>query len=497
MDSALQKALSTVPADRFATVEEFVAALESRFESPPAKRSLAVLPFLNLSADPENEYFADGVTEDVIAQLTKIRALKVISRTSIMRFKERDEDLREIGRTLGVETILEGSVRRAGNRVRIVAQLIDADSDRHLWADTYDHELRDIFEIQTDVAFRIADALRAELTPAERARIGKDPTDNLDAYHLFLKGRRCYHQLTSEGIQKALEYYGQAVEKDPDYALAHTGAAICHLLLGMGFGSGWIRPSEAYTNAKAAAQKALAVDDSLGEAHSAQALVDFVADFDWSKAEGECLRAIELNPGSSVSYDAYGLLLAALGRHDEAIAVRRRAQELDPLAPVISSDLATTLLRAGRYEEALAEAEHLLDIEPDLPTAHSTLAWALIHLGNHEAGLSALKRAAESSAGNTMFLAQLGQAYAVTGREEEARRILNELEEFGRHRYLPPYHLAYVYTGLGEHDKAMDCLERAYEERAGGIYGIKGSFLFRSLRSHPRFEQLLAKMNLA
>jgi tetratricopeptide (TPR) repeat protein len=421
----------------------------------------------------------------------------VISRTSVMRFKSREKGLKEIGRALGVQTLLEGSVRWAGDRVRIVAQLIDADTDRHLWADTYDRQLTDIFAIQSEVAVRIAEALRTELSPDERARIHKEPTASPEAYQLYLKGKRCRARTTNEGLRKALEYYQESTDKDPEFALAYVGAGIAYLMLGMGFGPGSMMPDEAYAKAKTAISQALAIDDRLGEAHSALGLVRFVADFDWAGAERAFHRALELNPGAADTYDAFGLMLAAMERHDEAIAMRRRALVLDPLAPIAASDFTTTLLRAGRYEEALGEARRLLDIEPDIPLAHSTLGWAHMMRKEYDAGLAELTRATELASGNTMFLAQLGQAYAMAGRTGDARDVLLRLEEMGRERYVPPYHLAYVYTGLDEQDKAMDCLERAYDERAGGIYGVKGSFLFASLRSHPRFQALLAKIGLA
>jgi len=497
VEVALTRALARVPADRYPGAGALAEALETTMTAPPSGRSVAVLPFLNLSPDPEHEYFTDGITEDVIAQLSKIGALKVISRTSVMRFKGRTEGLKEIGRTLGVEALLEGSVRWAGDRMRIVAQLIDAETDQHLWADTYDRQLKDVFAIQSDVAVRIAEALRAELSPEERSRLGQEPTTSSLAYQLYLKGRRCQDRTTEEGLRKALDYYESAIGEDPDYALAHAGRALAWVMLGMGFGSGAFKPEEAYGKAKEAIARALSIDDALGEAHSTRALIAFVVDFDWTGAEREFQRALELNPGTARIYDGLGLMLAAQERYEEAVVVRRRAQELDPLDPIVASDLTTTLLRAGRYDEALREARHLLDVEPDLALAHSTLGWAFMLLGRHEEGLAELARAVDLSSENTMFVAQLGQACAMAGRKKEARGWLRRLEVRARTQYVPPYHLAYVYTGLGEQEKAMDCLERAYEERAGGIYGVKGSFLFAALRPHPRFQALLAKIRLA
>jgi len=497
VERALGKALARVRADRFASAVAFAEALAKPDVVQPGPRSVAVLPFLNLSADPENEYFADGITEDVIAHLSKIRALKVISRTSVMPFRKRDQGLREIGARLGVETLLEGSVRRVGQRVRIVAQLIDAESDQHLWAETYDRELTDIFAIQSDVALHIAAALEAGLSPDERTRIGKAPTRDLEAYHLYLKGLHCALRYTEEGIRQALEHYELAVAKDPNYALAYVGVAFSYLQIGLGHGAGLLSSGDAYRLAAEAVTRALALDGGLADAHSLLGFLKFAVDFDWIGAEREFTWAMDLNPSSAIAYGMYALALSAQERYDEAIAMQQRAKELDPLAPVISSDLASTLLRAGRHDEAAQEAQRLLAVEPRFPMGHSTLGWAYLKLGSRDEGFAELEKAVALSPGNTIFLAQLGEAYGLVGRVQQARDVLRQLQELSRQRYVSPYHMAYVYTGLGEQEQAIDLLERAYEARAGGVYGIKGSFLFTPLRSHPRFAALLKKMNLA
>ncbi len=495
VEQALMRALASAPADRFASAAAFAEALTTPVRLLTRPRSVAVLPFLNLSADPENEYFADGITEDVIAQLSKIRTLTVVSRSSVMPFKKREATLREIGAKLQVATLLEGSVRRAGGRVRIVAQLIDAETDQHLWAETYDRQLTDIFAIQTDVALQIAAALKAELSPAETTRIHKEPTDNVQAYQYFLLGRRCLSRWTKEGIDQGIKHFEQAIAWDPNYALAYTALAHAHTELGLGLGAGVLRPAEAFGRAKVAAARALELDGDLSEAHSSLAFLKFVCDYDWIGAEKEFQRAIELNPKSGGTCDAYGLMLSALERYDEAIAMQQRAHELDPLTYRL--DIATTLLRAGRNDEALRIAVHGSELEPHHAFGHATLGWALLQTGSSEAGLTELRRAVSIEPESTLFLGQLGQAFGLTGNTAEARNVLRQMEELSRERYVSPYHLAYVYTGLGEQEAAIDCLTRAYEERAGGVYGIKGSFLFSSLRSHPRFKALLGKMNLA
>ena len=494
VEQALKTALATVPADRFASTTAFAEALDRPGPTLPRLPSVAVLPFLNLSTDPENEYFADGITEDVIAHLSKIRALEVISRTSVMQFKERRQGLREIGSQLGVATVVEGSVRRAGDRVRIVAQLIDTETDRHLWTESYDRRLTDIFEIQTDVALRIAAALEAELSPDETARLRKEPTSDVQAYQLYLRGRHWNMRFTPEGISKGIEYFNQAIERDPGYALAHTAVALAYTELALGEGVGRIRPDQAYALAKDAAAKALHLDEGLGEAHAALAFLKYVHDFDWAGAEQEFQRALELNPNSADTCDAYGRMLAALGRHDEAIAVLERAQQLDPVAH--RQDVASAMLRAGRNEEALQASTRGVEFDPLDPRGHSTRGWALLRTAREAEGLAEMERAVSLAPGVTMYLAQLGQAYAMCGRTDEAREILRQLDEWSAQRYVAPYHMAYVHTGLGDLEAAIDCLERAYGERSGGVYGIKSSFLFQPLRGHPRFDALLRKMNL-
>jgi TolB-like protein/Tfp pilus assembly protein PilF len=480
--AALAKQLRDAPARRQAAVIS-----QSRARSP----SVAVLPFLNLSGDTENEYFADGITEDVIAHLSKIRALKVISRTSVMQFKQRQHSLKEIGATLGATTLLDGSIRHVGDRVRIVAKLIDVESDRHLWAETYDRQLTDIFSIQTDVALQIAGALKAELSRDEQARVQREPTKDIRAYQLFLQGRQWFIKYTQEGFARAIEYFDRAIARDPTFALAHANLAMVYTELAE---SGVTAPNVAYERAAEAAGNALRLDPELGAAHCTMAHVKMVRDFDWSGAEHEFKRALELSPSSDDTYDLYGRLCAALERYDEAITLQFRARELDPLAHRM--DGVTTLLRAGRYDQAVADAESAVEFEPGYDRARATLGWGYFLSGKQDEGLAELERAVSLSPGNTLWLGQLGEAYAMAGNTVKAREILGELEERARVAFVSPYHIAYVYTGLGEFDRAMDSLERAVAERTGPAYSIKGSFLLTRLHSHPRFRALLKRMKL-
>jgi TolB-like protein len=454
--------------------------------------SVAVLPFINLGADPAREYFTDGITEDVIAQLSKIRALKVISRASVMPFKLRQQTLKEIGLTLGATSVLDGSVRHAGDRVRIVANLIDVETDRHLWAETYDRQLTDILAIQTDVALQIAAALKAELSGDEQTRVSRKPTDDIHAYQLFLQGREWLIRWTPDGIKRAIEHFGRAIARDPTFALASANLAMAYVELAE---HGAIAPEVAYRKAAEAAATALRLDPELSAAHCTMAYLKMVWEFDWTGAEHDFKRALELSPSNDDAYDLYGRLCAALERYDDAIALLERARELDPLAHRL--DLTTTLVRAGRYEEAVHCGEQAVQLDPGYDRAQATLGWAYFLSGRENEGLAQLERAVSISGGSAMWVGQLGQAYAMAGKTAEAREILREMEVKAKSAYVSPYYFAYVHTGLGEADRAMDWLERAVAERAGPAYGIKGSFLLAPLHAHPRFRALLRQMKLA
>ena len=453
--------------------------------------SVAVLPFLNLSGDIGNEYFADGITEDVIAHLSKIRALKVISRTSVMRFKQRQHSLKEIGATLGATTLLDGTVRHAGDHVRIVAKLIDVEADRHLWVETYDRHVTDIFAIQTDVALQIAAALKAELSREEKTRVQREPTKDVEAYHLFLQGRQWFIRYTRGALGRAIEYFERAIALDPTFALAYANLGMAYTELVEG---GAIAPDVAYERAAEVATEAMRLDPELGAAYCTMGHLKGIREFDWSGAEQNFKRALELSPNSSDTYDLYGRLCAALARYDEALALHDRARELDPL--VHRMDGVTTLLRARRYAEAVHRAEDALDLDPNYDRTRATLGWAYFLSGRKDEGLAQLERAVSLSPENTMWLGQLGEAYAMAGKTAKARKILTELEVLARSVYVSPYHFAYVYTGLGDTDRAMDWLERAVAGRTGPTSGIKGSFLLTPLQTHPRFRALLRQMKL-
>jgi serine/threonine protein kinase/Flp pilus assembly protein TadD len=453
--------------------------------------SIAVLPFVNRSQQAADDYFSDGMTEDVIAQLCKVRTLHVTSRASVMPFRESQLSVQDIASQLNVATILEGTVRRLGDRVRIVVQLIDAASGRNLWAETYDRQLTDIFAIQTDVALRIADALKAELSSNEQRRIRSEPTRDVQAYEHYLRGRHAFTRFTTPEIFRSIEHFRAAIDRDPEFALAFVGLSMAFSELGE---HGSLGRAEAGQQALAAAEKGVALGPDLGEAHCALAFARLVYHYDWSAAEAGYRRAIELSPSYADAYDLYGRMCMSLERHEEAISLVRRANELDPLAHRV--DLATALLRAGRAVEAERAAAAGLAVEPNDARLQATLGWTQFQQGRQAEGILALERAVAMSPEDDMWRGQLGEAYALAGRRDEAHAILRELEDPTRPETASPYHRAYVYAGLGEDDRAIDCLERAFENRAGAMYGLRGSFLFTSLRRHPRFVALTKRMGL-
>jgi serine/threonine-protein kinase len=500
VDRALARALAKAPAARFPSAAAFGAVLAIAMATPAGGTaaverqrtpSVAVLPFRNMSADPENEYFADGITEDVIAHLSKIRALRVISRGSVMQFKQRATSMRDIGATLGAATLLDGSVRRAGNRVRIVAQLVDGDSDRQVWAETYDRQLTDIFEIQTDVALHIASALQAELSPDEQQRVERKPTDDIVAYQLFLQGRQWMSKYTKESLVRAIDLYRRALDRDPSFGLAAANASLSYVEMAE---QGFMPPDDAFSRAASYAELALRMSPELSASHMCAAYLKASHDFDFPAAEAEYRHALELAPNDAEACDLLGRLYAGIGRYDEALDLLRRAQELDPLAH--QNDIITTLLRAGRYEEAAERAATAVEINTTNPRTRATLAWAEFLRGRVREGLEAMEHAVSLAPESSLWLGQLGEMYGMAGDMERAHTIARDLEERARTGFVSPYHLAYVYTGLGEHDRAIDLLEHAIATRTGATYGIKGSFLFIPLRTHARWGVLLARMNL-
>lgn len=455
------------------------------------EKSIAVLPFENLSEEKANAYFAEGIQDEILTRLAKIADLKVISRTSTQKYKSAPDNLREIAQQLGVATILEGSVQKAGDEVRITVQLIRALSDSHLWAETYDRKLLDTFGVESEVAQKIASSLKAKLTGFEQRAIAAQPTANPEAYQLYLKGRFFWNKRTGEDLKTALDYFQKAVAADPNYANAYAGEADACLLIPL-FSAG--TPKEYFPKAKAAAQHAIELDETSAEGHAALGqLLSF--DLDFTGSEKEFQRAIELNPNYATAHHWYGnTFLANVGRFDEAIAEGKRAVELDPLSLIINADLGSTLMWARRFDEAIAQQRRTLALDGNFYYAHWNLGEALYYKGD-VAGAIAEYEKARSLEEDPETLGLLGQAYAKTGRKEEALKILAELNEVARRDYVRPELFAIIYIGLGDKSKAIQYLEDEYQRHDGfDFVGIRVDPRLDPLRDHPRFKQLLAKV---
>jgi TolB-like protein/Tfp pilus assembly protein PilF len=457
--------------------------------------SIAVLPLENLSRDEETEYFSDGITEDIIAQLSKIRDLKVISRTSIMQYKETDKTLRQIGEELDVSTVLEGSVRRAGDRVRIVSQLIDAATDDHLWAETYDRELTDVFAIQSEVAQQIAAALKATISPQERSLIERRPTDDIQAHNLYLRGRYLWNRRTKAGLESAVDYFEQSIARDSRYAPAYGGLADAYLLLGS---YEYMPELEAIPRAKEAVERALELDDRLAEAYASRGQI-LRSERDWAGEEAAYLRAIELNPNYATAHQWYATLLAALDRPEEAIREIRRAQELNPLSHAISVTAGVVLFLARDYEGAIEQLRRTLELDPEFFSAYAWLTMSYTELGRHEEAMRAWEALTELRPDLPGGRVLLALAHARAGQRERALQVLNQLEAAGE----DPHLNATVYAALGERDRALDLLERALDDESWSLFVLFRTWLFYMnvgpwydpLRPDPRFDALLARMN--
>src|SRR6266513_1627728 len=455
----------------------------------PAK-SIAVLPFDNLSRDPDNAYFAEGVQEEILTRLAKVADLKVISRTSTQRFKSAPSDLREIAKQLGVMNIVEGSVQKANDQVRVNVQLINAMTDAHLWADTYDRKLNDIFSVESEIAKAIADTLQAKITGSEKNSIAKAPTANPEAYELYLKGRFFWNQRTGEDLHKAIGYFEQAIAKDPNYALAYVGSADSYLLLSSYSN---ISPRESLPPPRAALEKALALDDSLAEAHASFGLLDTL-ELNLQHALVGYQRAIDLKPNYATAHHWLALGYATLGQFDPGIAEAKRAIELDPLSLIINADCSWIYFNARRFDEAEAQARKTLEMDSRFFLAHYYLGATLQFKGQVAEAIPEFQAAFDLNH-DLYSLAMLGQAYARNGQKEEARKILTRLTEEAKSHYVAPYALALVQIPLGDKDRAIEELEQAYAKgETNYLFVIKTDPLLDDLRGQPRFDALVQKI---
>jgi TolB-like protein/Tfp pilus assembly protein PilF len=457
-------------------------------------KSIAVLPFENLSEEKGNAYFAEGIQDEILARLSKIADLKVISRTSTQKYKSAPDNLREIAKQLGVANILEGSVQKAADKVRVNVQLINALNDTHLWSDIYDRKLTDIFAVESDIATTIAETLQAKLTGAEKQLIAAQPTSDTTAYELYLKGRLLWGKRGGDNIRQAIAFYEQAIARDPNYAPAYAGLSEASVLLPLYTG---MAPQEAFPKAKTAALKALQLDETLAEAHNGLAQVLYYDDFDMTGSISEFQRAIALNPNYATAHQWYGNCpLAALGRFDEAIAEGKRAIELDPLSPVINADLGQTLINARRYDEAIAQLRKTLEIDPTFYIAHDNLGVVFQLRGDVPTAITEYTKALQLSDDlrSRVFLAT---AKAQSGDKEAAMRMLAELEELSRDRYVRSYWRVLLYLGLGNRDQAIRWIEQGIADHEGlAITWIKVDPRFDPLRGDPRFEALVEKIVL-
>jgi TolB-like protein/DNA-binding winged helix-turn-helix (wHTH) protein/Flp pilus assembly protein TadD len=465
----------------------------SRAPAPRGIRSIAVLPLENLSGDASQNYFADGMTDELITDLAQISALRVISRTSVMVYKGARKPLPQIARELNVDAVVEGTVLRSNDRVRITAQLIEASTDKHLWSKSYEGDLRDTLTLQKKVASAIADQIRINLTPQEQAVLKNLKVVNPEAYESYLKGRYFWNKRTADGLKAALAYFKQAIEEDPKYAQAYSGLADTYALLG-----DWqyavMTSKEAFPQAKAAAIKALELDSTLGEAHNSLAFVLDGFDWDFDSAAKEFQRAIELNPGYATAHHWYAWHLSLLSRYDEAIAEMRKAENLDPLSLIINADLAELLVLAHADDESIRQSHKTIEMDPNFALAHNQLAQAYLQEHMYDEAVAELKTAVQLSGGSPAFIANLARAYVASGKRSEAVKLLADLKKRSNATYSNAPEIAIVYVSLGDKDQAMNWLEKGYEERFNpGVLLRPG---FDPLRSDSRFQDLVRRIGL-
>ena len=456
------------------------------------EKSIAVLPFDNLSEEKGNAYFAEGIQDEILTRLAKVADLKVISRTSTQRFKSAPSDLREIAKQLGVMNILEGSVQKSNDQVRVNVQLINALTDAHLWADTYDRKLIDIFAVESDIAKTIADTLQAKLSGSEKAAMSKKPTANPEAYELYLKGRFFWNKRTAADLRKSIEYFNQAIEKDPAYAQAYAALAQAWKLL-PAFNGG--APQDCFPQAETAARKALALDDTSSTAHAALASLKGLNGFDYPGAVIEYERTLQLNPNDATAHQWFANdTLANIGQTDREVAVMKRAVELDPLSLIINSNLGWAYIHAGRLDDAVAQLRKTVEMDGSFYYARYALALALELKGAIPEAIAQYQKTI-SITDDSVPLGMLARLYAAHGRKDEAQKILQQLRQIREQHYIPAYSLAVVYVGLGDRNEALKWLEESYRERDGFNIGpIRVDPLLTPLHGDPRFEALAEKI---
>lgn len=476
----------------------YFAKISNRFPFRTAAksiRSVAVLPFDNFSGDPEQQYFADGMTEALIAELGQIRDLRVPSRTSVMLYKRAKKPLRQIAQELTVDALLEGSVTRSGDRVEITVQLLDGLRDQHLWGGTYDRDFRDVLALQHELARAITAELKISFSPQEQQHLKSSAPVNADAYAAYLHGRYYWYKRTIEGFQKSIQYYEQAVAADPNYAPAYAGLADAYALLGSSPNDG-LPPYEAMPKAKAAAQKALQLDDGLAEAHASLAHINMVYDWNWTSAEKEFKQAIELNPNYAGAHEWYAEFLAARGRESEALSEMKRARDADPLLVLMHAAVAEALYYSRRYDDVISQCQQTLELDPDYPLAHFHLGRAYMGKNMYPEAIAEYQKAQASLGETPAILMAIGYANAKAGDRAAARKALEELRAQSKRRYVPALYFAAIYTGLGDSDAGLLWLEKAYREHSEYLIYLNVDPMADTLRSSPRFQAILRKIGI-
>jgi serine/threonine-protein kinase len=454
--------------------------------------SLAVLPLQNLSNDPEQDYFVDGVTEALISNLARIGSLRVISRTSVMTYKGTKKTLPQIARELNVDAVVEGSVVRSGNRVRITAQLIRASTDAHLWADDFERDLRDVLSLQGEIAQTIAREIKAKLTAEERAQLSAARPVDPQAHEAYLKGRYYWTKRPTD-VEKAIEYFQKAIVIDPGYAPPYAGLADTYATLGS-WENGALPPKEAFSKAKSAAAKAIELDPKLSEGHHSLAYTHLHYDWDWPASEQEFKTALELNPGDAVALHWYSHFLTAMGRHEESLAITNRGLQISPLDPTFNFHLAWAHYMARKPDLCIAESKRGIELDMAPYWFHFFLGWGYEQNGMHAEAIRALEEAASRSKQSPVTIWALGHAYAVGGRTAEANRLLENLIERSQQKYVPPYEIGMVYLGLGQKDRAFEWFEKAFVERSGWMAYLKVDPRLDPVRTDPRYADLLRRV---
>jgi serine/threonine protein kinase/Tfp pilus assembly protein PilF len=503
LDRIVQKAIEKDPSDRYESMQAIILDLKTiasgakssyssiKVQQAKTKPSIAVLPFVDMSPEKDQEYFCEGMAEELINGFSKIENLQVASRTSSFQFMGKGYDIIDVGKKLKVQTVLEGSIRKAGDRLRITAQLINIADGFHLWSEKYDRDMDDIFAIQDEISLEIVDKLKVKLLGEEKAALVKHHTENKEAYNAYLKGLYFWNRRNEIGFDKALSHFRRAIEIDPLYALPYVGIADTYNIAGHFC---FIPPKEAFVKARATASKALEIDDTIGEAHTSMAFVHTYHDWDWESAEREYKRALELSPNYATGHEWYALFLMGLGRFDEAIAEAQKALELDPISSMINAIVGAVFYFSRQYDKAIEQFQKAIEIDPNFPWTYTWKAMTYWEKQMNDKALESLQKAAHLAKDVAYILGYLGRGYALAGQKNEAKKVLDRLDTIANEKNAAWCYVAFAYSGLGEIDKVFDCWDKAYEEREPELFYIKTAPWLDKLRSDPRYEAILKKI---